>query len=212
MADDALLRGKLAALRNGQVPHWEVYGLIHDFGHAKFLEAEPDVVALLKHPNEQFRCIAVRVLTFHWDIRRHRDELIRLLCDDPEYEVRSFTAAGLGFVFRESRDPIVSRALIDVIRTDKDPYMRVSAYNALRNVWTLSETANQSLDKAIAEIEWGKESNRDLDSARSRREFQSKRWMWKQDLLLRIDWDFVEHIERAIHTGSSDSEHPSTGG
>src|SRR5436309_891084 len=148
MQDDELLRARLMALRRGEIPPSELYGLIHDFGHAKLPEAEPDVVALLDHPNNQIRTIAVRVLTFHWDISRHRDKLIRLLRHDPDYEVKSFTAAGLGFVFRNSHDPVVSQALIKTIRdNNEDPYMRESAYNALRQVWSPLD-----VDQDIADI------------------------------------------------------------
>ena len=94
---DELLRTKLTALRSGEILPEELYELVHDFGHAMFVDAEPDVVALLDHLNERIRCIAVRVLTFHWNISRHWDRLIRLLRDDPDDEVKSFTAAGLGF-------------------------------------------------------------------------------------------------------------------
>ena len=208
MQSDELLRAKLTALRNDKIPPEELYGLIHDFGHAMFLEAEPDVVTLLNHPNAQIRCIAIRVLTFHWDVRRHRDELIRLLQHDPEYEVRSFAARGLGFVFRESKDAVVSRALINIIRdNDEDPYLREAAYKGLRGVWT---PVDVKLADIQAEIQWQKERDKDLDVSRSREEFRDKLWMWRQERLLKIDWEFVERIERTIQGESSGSEHSST--
>ena len=40
----------------------------------------------------------------------------------------------------------------------------------------------------------------------TREEFQSKLWMWRQEKLLRIDWEFVERVERAIQGGSSEEE------
>jgi hypothetical protein len=209
MQDDALLRNKLTALREGEIPPSELYGLVHDLGHSSLLEAEPDVVALLDHPESQIREIAVRVLTFHWDISRHRDKLIRLLRFDPDYEVKSFTAAGLGFVFRNSHDPVVSQALIKTIRDrDEDPYMRESAYNALVQVWSPLDV-DQDLENIGKEIRQAKESEIDLESAQSPEEFQSRLWMWKQEKLLKIDWEFVERVEREIQPDGSGSSPPS---
>lgn len=89
--------------------------MVRAFGDAKFLEAELDVVASLNHRDEQIRCLAVRVLTFRWGLRRHRDEFVRLLRHHPEYEVKSCTAAGIGYVFCNSRDPVASRGLCDTM-------------------------------------------------------------------------------------------------
>jgi len=205
MQDNILLMAKLIALRKGEIPPEELYELIHDFGHAKLPEAEPDVVALLDHPNSRIRTIAVKVLTFHWDISRHRDKLIRLLRYDPDYEVKSFTAAGLGFVFRNSHDPAVSQALIKTTRdNDEDAHMRESAYNALRQVWS-PLNVDQDIADIKEEIRRSKESDKDLESARSPEEFQSKLWMWTQERLLKIDWEFVERVEREISADSSGS-------
>ncbi|TMJ00691.1 MAG: HEAT repeat domain-containing protein [Bacillati bacterium ANGP1] len=210
MRDDALIRAKLTALRNGEIPPEELYGLIHDFGHAMLLEAEPDVVALLDHSDAQIRCIAVRVLTFHWNISRHWDRLIRLLRDDPDDEVKSFTAAGLGFVFQNARDPIVSQALIDKVRDRREhPLVREAAYSALREVWSPG-SVDQDISDIRAEIRRSEEWDEELETAGSREEFQSKLWMWRQEKLLRIEWELVERIERAIQQGSSGSENFST--
>ena len=204
MHDDTLLRAKLMALRKGEILPGELYGLIHDFGHAKLPEAEPDVVALLDHPDSQIRTIAVRVLAFHWDISRDRDRLIRLLRDDPDYEVKSFTAAGLGFVFRNSHDPVVSQALIKTIRdNDEDPYMRESAYDALRQVWS-PLNVDQDIADIKEEIRQAKESEKDLEAARSPEEFQSRLWVGTQEKLLKIDWEFVERVEHTIQGRGSE--------
>jgi HEAT repeats len=203
MQGDVLLRAKLTALRNGKVPPEELYNLIHTFGNEGFLEAEPDVVALLNHPDARFRELAVRVLTYHWDLRKHRDELIRLLRHDPDYKVRFFTAGGMGFVFRDSRDPVVSQALIDKIRdNDEDTYMRGSAYDALRKVWSKHDPADFTAD-------W-KERDKAYDAASSRKEALGMLWMWEQENLLKIDWEFVERIERTMRGESSGSGHSST--
>ncbi len=207
MHRDVRYRAKLAALRNGDIiPHEELYDLIHEFGHAMFLEAEPDVVALLDHPVWQIRCIAVRVLTFHWDISRHRDKLIYLLRHDPEYEVRSFTSAGLGFVFRDSHDPVVSRALIEIIwDRAEDTSLRESAYTAVRRRWSPPSNVKQDLADMLAEIQSGKERDKAWDAARSREERHGILWMWKQEKLLKIDWEFVERIERSMQAENSGS-------
>jgi len=206
MMGDELLRTKLTALRSGEILPEELYELVHDFGHAMFVDAEPDVVALLDHLNERIRCIAVRVLTFHWNVSRHRERLISLLRDDPDDEVKSFTAAGLGFVFQNSRDPIVSQALIDKVRDRReDPLVREAAYSALREVWSPG-SVDQDISDIRAEIRRSKEWDKELETAGSREEFQSKLWMWRQERLLKIDWEFVERVERAIQGGSSEKE------
>jgi HEAT repeat protein len=208
MQDNTSLRTKLKALRKGEIPSEELYGLIHDFGHAMFLDAEPDVVALLNHSNDLIRSIAVRVLTFHWDNNRHRDELIRVLQHDPDKEVRSFSAAGLGFVFRDSHDPVVSRALIKKVRDNKEVLLvRDAAYGALRHVWS-PPNVDQEIADIREEIRRAKVEEKDLDTARSHEEFLSKLSMWNQGRLLKIDWGFVERVEREIQRESSGSSPP----
>lgn len=201
MQGDALLRVKLTELRNGKVPSEGLYDLIHTFGNEHFLEAEPDAVALLNHPDWEFRCLAVRVLTYHWDLRRYRDELIRLLRRDPEYKVRFHTAGGLGFVFRDSRDPVVSQALIDNIRNNnEDTYMRELAYDSLRKMWSKRNPTDFEADP--------KERDKAHDAAPSREERLGILWMWRQEKSLKIDWEFVERVEREIRgviSGSRDS-------
>lgn len=210
MQNNTSLRDKLTALRRGQIPFEELSGLIHEFGHAMFLEAEPDVVALLRHPNYLIRSNAVRVLTFHWDVRGHWDEPIRLLREDPDWGVRSFTAAGLGFVFRDSHDPIISRALTDKIRDQNDdPVVREAAYNALRSVWS-PLNVDQDVEDIKAELRRAKERDKEFETRGSREEFQGTLWMWRQEPLLAIDWKFVELIERMIQGESSDSGNSST--
>lgn len=209
MLNDASNRAKLAALRKGEIPPEELYGLIHDFGHAMFLEAEPDVVALLSHPDEQIRCVAVRVLTFHWDVGRHRDKLIRLLRQDPNDEVKSFTAAGLGFVFRDSQDMTVSEALIDKVRDkDEDPLVREAAYSALRDVWS-PLLIDQHIANSEVEIQRSEQKEKDLEAAQSREELRKVLWMWRQERLLKIDWEFVERIEHTIQEQKPDPDNPS---
>ena len=206
MTSDASLRDRLAALRSGEIPPEELYGVIHAFGEANFLEAEPDVVALLRHPAAEIRRIAVSVLTFHWRVARHRDELVRLLLSDPDDTVRSTATGGVGFVFRDTRDPIVSQALLERIQDgDRNPAEREAAYAALRDVSSAPKVGQGIGDmKARAEARRQKE----LQAARSREEFQRRLWLWRDhdDLLSRIDWEFVEGVERTIQDERSDSE------
>ena len=83
--------------------------------------------------------------------------------------------------------------------------MRESAYNALRQVWSPLDV-DQDIADIKEEIRISKESDKDLESARSPEEFQSRLWMWTQERLLKIDWQFVERVERAIQGGSSEEE------
>ena len=106
------LRAKLVSLRRGEIPTEDLYALVHELGHAGLSEAAADVAGLLKHPNDQIRCIAVRVLAFHWQMKEYKDEFIRLFLSDRDDWVRSFSAAGLGFVLRGSRDTQAVRVLI----------------------------------------------------------------------------------------------------
>lgn len=207
----------LQRLRSGSIPETNLYGAIHDLGEATHsetgyrgcetlrAEAEPDIVALLKHPDEEIRGIAVSVLTFHWNApgRKNRDELIVLLLHDPDNLVKSTAAAGLGFVLRDSRDPVVSAALVETIQdTDEDPSLRETAYDALGEVWS-SPRADQSAAeiRAKAEIQRQKE----LQAAPSRQDFQRRLWLWRdhQETLSKIDWELVERIKRTIQTEAS---------
>lgn len=211
MHSDEGLRAKLAALRKGELSPEELNVLVHELGRAMFLEAEPDVVALLDHPDWWIRQSAVWVLTYDWDVSRHRDKLIHLVRHDPAWDVRLSAGGGLGWVFRDSHDPVVSQALIERIRNQtEDPKLRETAYEALRQVWSPYDPEQARADFR-AMIHSDKESEKAFEAARSHEERQGLRWMWRQESLLKIDWEFVERVERSIQGKDAGSGQSPTG-
>lgn len=206
MTEVAALQAKLAALRKGEVPVEELYGLVHQFGDDNFVEAEHDVAALLSHPNEQIRSIAVRVLAFHWNMKKYRGEFIQLMLEDSDDWVRAFAAAGLGAVLSGSRDPEASRALIRTLRSaDELPNVREGAYAALMEIW-FPKTSEELLEDLRSNLRSARLEAQDWDkvSAGPREEMRGHVWLWKQEWELNVDWDLVARIEGAIEGSKSD--------
>jgi HEAT repeat protein len=197
MSEEEVLRDKLTALRRGELPPQGLFGFVLDLGYSNLREAEQDVVKLLRHPSDQIRSVAVRVLAFHWDMKHHKEDLIRILVEDLEDSVRGWAAAGLGSLFSESRDPSVTRALIEKLRDQNESdLVRETAYDALLGVW-FPRDVNQLRKEIVAMIDAGKARRKDLRdaSARSREEYEGKLWLYEQETELKIDWDVVGRIE-----------------
>ena len=145
MTGDPDLGERLRALREDQIELDDLYSLIHDFGEAHFISAEPDVARFLEHPDPQIRYVAVHVIAFDWGMLKYRGALEGMLVGDPDGFVRQIAASGLGHLLRESRDARVIRLLLQTLRRDdEDGSVREAAYEALLDVWLPS---SKPLDK-----------------------------------------------------------------
>lgn len=202
---------RLRALKEGKVKHGDdLYRLIHDLGEAGFTDAEPDIVPFLEHEDPELRYIAVSVLTLHWDMARYRNEIERILVSDSEVHVRRMAVAGLGFVFRETRDPRATSLLLQKLRdAAEDGSVRRVAYEALLDVWLPESKRSRDRDARIQEgfAVLGEslthaerlqkamevpEPFRDSELAELSEQSEKSGKEWEQ----RVDWDLVAAIER----------------
>ena len=140
MSERKRLVDKLTLLKANRIPRREIYGLIHDFGEARFLAAEPQVAKLLTHRNPELRYIAIMVLALHWKMKRYRRALERLLAEDSKHHVRRIAAAGLGHVLRASRDSQAIRLLLEKLCDRAEVgSVRKTAYEAILEIWFPAE-------------------------------------------------------------------------
>jgi hypothetical protein len=65
MKRDELIQ-QMHDLQQSKIPYDDVYHTIHEFGRENFREARPVVESFLTHEDEQFRYIALQVLTHSW--------------------------------------------------------------------------------------------------------------------------------------------------
>ena len=148
------LRTKLKLLKANRILRHEIYGLIHDFGEARFVRAERQIVKLLTNRNPNLRYIAVMVLALHWRMKKYRHAFERLLAKDSDYHVRRIAAAGLGYVLRRSRDSQAIRLLMKKLfnRAEVES-VRKTAYEAILEIWFRDEGWDRRVDwNLVAEI------------------------------------------------------------
>jgi hypothetical protein len=201
-------------LREGRIPHQEIYGLLHALGEAGLVEAAEDVARFVRDRDPNLRYIALNVLTFHWDMPMYRRECEQLLFEDPDEQVRGMAAAGLGFVLRESKDCTATSMLLQKLRDKNETgLVRHSAYDAVVDVWlsphdsrrdaskakalyeeSSAETArviavSEELDRANAA---GDEHGASILSAELRLLADAETRRWERF----VDWDLVASIER----------------
>ena len=193
------LREQMKRLREGKISGDELYRLIHEFGEAKFIEAEPDVVAALRHDDYLIRYIAAMVLTYHWDLVAHRDDIERLM-EDPDPEVRRVAAGGLGFLLRETQDRHATRLLIRKLRdATEEGSVRNGAYHALLAMWVPATKDNREVLEGLRhELSRSALMAKELEGAlkQSREALEAKLAFWRSEWESRIDWELVAAIER----------------
>ena len=135
MTDDpTVLRTLHESLRAGRF-EGNVYGLLHRFGNAGFVEAQPTVELFLSSADPQLRYIALNVLVLHWNMPTYQHECLRMLDSDPDEDVRRLAARCVGTLFSDTRSADALSALLKVIVNDGiDADIRAAAYTSLLEV------------------------------------------------------------------------------
>jgi hypothetical protein len=93
MRSEAELNELLEQLRSGRVSG-DTYALIHEFGEAGLLAAEPTVASYLASPEADLRLIALSVLVLHWRRNEYRGTAEQML-NDPDPGVRRMAVDAL---------------------------------------------------------------------------------------------------------------------
>lgn len=186
------------AIKAGRIPRERLYEAIHDLGEASFVEAESEVGKFLEDPDPELRYVAVSALSFHWGLPNWSGKLAQALQSDEDENVRRIAAAGLGYVMRGTKDPHLVRILIRRLRdSEESGSVRSSCYDALRSIW-LGES--ESAKSVATEAEEVLASVTELERARigSPEEFEAAMLRWEMEWLSKVNWDFVEDVERAV--------------
>ncbi len=192
MTNRSQLLEKWRALREGRVPHDELYFVLHEFGNADFRETEADVGRFLTHDDADLRYIAVNVLTLHWDMSKYRNELERILVNDKDPDVRRIAAVGLGHVLQGSRDSQATRLLIEKLRqVSEDVEVRQAAFDALLVIWLPATRREKFLDHRLRQT---------VKEAREQADHVDEILQGKSPAPLpegmHVDWDLVAAIEK----------------
>lgn len=114
-----------------RVPNELLDTAIYIFGPAGYFKAVPFVVSLLDHEDFLLRSTAVKVIAFHWQMKSHVDKIIEMLLNDPDEDVRTWAATGLGVSFRGNRNKKLLTILRGVVTNDTNSYVQISAYEAM---------------------------------------------------------------------------------
>lgn len=192
----------LAAIRKGVVREEDLYSALHALGEAKITEAEADVIRFLEHQDPEIRFIVASVLAYHWDRKSSLDHLERLLTSDPSEDVRAVAARGIGYLMRGTRDPRTSALLLTRFKDlDETQYVRKAAYDGLRSIWLTPKARDQEELEEIRNV-----AKRTLDRSaeleesppQSREEFEAEQILGNMEWQSKVDWGFVEMVERQI--------------
>jgi hypothetical protein len=134
MTKDELLQ-QMLDLQQGKIPRNDIYHTIHEFGRENFREARPVVESFLTHENEQFRYIALEVLTNHWRLAEHWQTARDFLEHDSDDDCRRMGASSLEALKMNTKDRPTLEVLARVVCNEQEGKMvRVSAYTAMHGV------------------------------------------------------------------------------
>jgi hypothetical protein len=125
----------LALLQQGKLHGREVYRAVQLFGENHFLQARPEVEALLHSDAPDVRFVALKVLTQYWRLSEHWETARSVLFHDPDTECRFRAAGNLGSLEMNTQDERTLELLAQVVcNTQEEPVVRESAYAALLGV------------------------------------------------------------------------------
>lgn len=114
-ADDALVTDETAS------PGKRAAALTN-IGVDQLVQFEPQVAALLNHPEYQLRGKAIRVLVGLWSLDRYLEAALRLLQRDPEWPVRVDAAIALGMFVKfanRDRDRVLRELTVCLMRDEE---------------------------------------------------------------------------------------------
>lgn len=120
-------------LRQGNLKGREVYRAVQTFGEQRYLEARPEVEALLSSDDAELRFVALKVLTRYWHLAEHWETARQVLLYDPESECRFRAAEDIGALKRNTQDTQTLTALAEVVCNEQEENLvvREAAYAAM---------------------------------------------------------------------------------
>src|SRR5262249_16163638 len=97
---------------------------------------EPEIAALLSHPEEMLRAEAILALVSWWQMDEYVPRAIEMLGQDASEFVRSDAALALSQFarFTGRAELAIARALARAVKNDPEPFVVRSAYEAIREI------------------------------------------------------------------------------
>ena len=133
MSDCQTLLGRL---RRGDLSRKETIRALNVFGEQGFVEAEPDVGALLNSQDSQLRYYALSILLRDWKPSSYKGVAERVLQSDSSDDVRIAAVFGLGALGLAHGDRSVLRPLYQALMNKREKSaVRVEAYNFIRMIY-----------------------------------------------------------------------------
>jgi hypothetical protein len=127
-------------LRNGTILEEEIYHVVHRLGEAGFIEAKPEIEALLMHEDPQIRFIALNVLTLHWMCSEHRNTCEAFILYDADIDNRRLGISGLGALLEGTKDAKALELLLNIFHNDEEWILRDRAYSSILYILGKPET------------------------------------------------------------------------
>lgn len=126
---------RLKLLRSGQLTAREIADFAADAGTSNYIEAEPEVNALLDHRDPIVRYNAMATLAYEWGRSPRADRILEILYRDPDHDCRRQAAGALGSLFRGKKDAPVLDALTRTAKSsDEQMDLRAAAYASVLDV------------------------------------------------------------------------------
>lgn len=154
----------LAMMENGTIPNELIPRAIvrvgKPFDTARNKRAAKIIAAYLDSPDSLTRHEAIWFLGCWAKSTEFKPDLIRVLRNDPDPDIRGFAATCLGALSKGSQDVSSVNALVDILSNEREEeHVRIKAYAGLLNV------AKEKQEPAADEFEFsiGRKSLKDVD-------------------------------------------------
>ena len=135
IAEEKLLREKLAAIRKGTLHSPGLYAVLVDLGKYHILEARPDIEAFLTSEDSEERRAALRTLTVDFQLQEHWETARRFLENDPDDLCRITAASAFAALMADTHDSSTLRLLANMVHNEEeDETVRTAAYRAILSV------------------------------------------------------------------------------
>jgi HEAT repeat protein len=150
------LAARLSLLRKGLLDADETAEVVADFGKENFIEAKPDVEALLSHDDPIVRYNAIATLSYEWGTTGKIEDLLHILFHDPDRDCRRQAAGALGSLHRGVKDKRIAKVLGDVVKNEREcDDVRKFAYTALLDVLGIERPLQPNpVAMTMKEIDW----------------------------------------------------------
>ncbi len=128
----------LALISDEQADSVEREGALGLVASDGLFEAEPQIAALLTHPEALLRGKALYVLLGWWKKQEYLETAVRMLASDPDWLARTDAASALTQFARRSADPqvreVIIRELVRALYAEADDTVQPAIYEDLQEL------------------------------------------------------------------------------